>query len=70
MVDDLAGVSETGITARKLNAFINVKTALKNLQFGPEKCHNVQIAHKYATIVDSNLYIMTIGVKLMIRKSI
>ena len=43
--------------ARKLNAFINVKTAEKKLHFGPDKCHTVQIAHRHATIVNSNLYI-------------
>ena len=30
MIDDLAGVSESGVKAKKLNAFINVKTAEKS----------------------------------------
>ena len=38
MVDDIAGISEAGHKANQLNAFINVKTAEKTLQFGPKKC--------------------------------
>ena len=34
MIDDLVGVSESGVNAVKLNASINVKTAEKKLQFG------------------------------------
>ena len=57
MVDDLEGVSESGMMARKLNALINVKTAEKKLNFGPDKCYTVQNAHKHATNVNYNLYI-------------
>ena len=38
MVDDLVGISEAGYKAQELNAYINVKTADKKLQFGPDKC--------------------------------
>ena len=34
MIDDLVGVSESGLKATQLNAYINVKTAEK-IQFGP-----------------------------------
>ena len=37
-VDDLLGVSEAGFKSEPLNAFVNVKTADKDLQFGSEKC--------------------------------
>ena len=37
-VDDLVGVSEAGFKAEQLSAFVNVKTADKDLQFGPAKC--------------------------------
>ena len=39
MIDDLAGISESGVKAVQLNSYINVKTAEKLLQFGLEKCH-------------------------------
>ena len=41
----------------QLNAFINVKTAEKKLQFGPDKCHTVTISHKFAPIGPTDLYI-------------
>ena len=37
MIDDLAGVSEGSMKAKELNAFINVKSAEKKLQFGANK---------------------------------
>ena len=46
MVDDVAGVSECGKNAKQLNAFINIKTAEKRLQFGADKCHTLTIANK------------------------
>ena len=57
MIDDLVGVSESGVNAVKLNAFINVKTAEKKLQFGSNKCHTMTIAHKNARNVKSDLFI-------------
>ena len=38
MVDDIIGVSEAGYKTQQLSAFINVKTADKDLQFGVDKC--------------------------------
>ena len=38
MVDDIVGITEAGYQASQLNAFINVNTAEKTLQFGPAKC--------------------------------
>ena len=38
LVDDIVGISETGHKASELNAFMNIKTAEKTLQFGPKKC--------------------------------
>ena len=37
-VDDIIGVTEAGYRAQQMNAFLNVKTADKYLQFGPDKC--------------------------------
>ena len=59
MIDDLAGVSESGIKAIQLNAFVNIKTAEKKLQFGPEKCHTLSVAHKSVKSVETDLYIDT-----------
>ena len=39
MVDDILAVSESGYKTSKMNGFLNAKTAVKRLQFGPEKCH-------------------------------
>ena len=38
LVDDIVGITEDGYKAAELNAFINIKTAEKSLQFGPAKC--------------------------------
>ena len=46
MVDDLIGVSEAGFKTNQLNAFVNVKTADKDLQFGVEKCKAMMSQNK------------------------
>ena len=46
MVDDLACVTESGVDSVEMNAFINTKTNLKKLQFGPDKCHQLHIGSK------------------------
>ena len=38
LVDDIVGITETGIKAQKMNSFINLKTAEKGLRFGVAKC--------------------------------
>ena len=38
LVDDLLGIAEAGYKSEQLNAFVNVKTADKDLQFGRDKC--------------------------------
>ena len=50
-------VSVSGTKAQQLNAYINVKTAEKKLQFGPDKCNTLNIAHKKSVLVNSELYI-------------
>ena len=37
-VDDLLGISEAGYKSEQLNAFVNVKTSDKDLQFSSDKC--------------------------------
>ena len=41
LVDDIIGITEAGIDAHKMNAFMNVKTAEKTLQFGQKKCKSM-----------------------------
>ena len=48
MVDDLACVSTCGLDTVKMNAYINAKTSLKKLQFGPDKCHKMHVGNKKA----------------------
>ena len=48
MVDDIVGITEAGHKASELNAFINIKTAEKTLQFGPSKC-KYMIVGKYVS---------------------
>ena len=36
MVDDILAVSESGYKTSKMNGFLNAKTAVKRLQFGPK----------------------------------
>ena len=36
-IDDLIGITEAGFKAQQMNAFLNVKSANKYLQFGPNK---------------------------------
>ena len=61
MIDDLAGVSESGLKAKQLNTFVNFKTSEKKLHFGPEKCHTILVAHKAVTCVETDLYIDTLS---------
>ena len=57
MIDDIVGVSEHGFNATQLNAFINIKTAEKKLQFGHNKCKTLTISHKNVNYVKSDLLI-------------
>ena len=45
-VDDLLGVAEAGYKTKHLYSFVNVKTADKELQLGPEKCKTMTISKK------------------------
>ena len=55
MVDDVLAVSRCGVEAVEMNAFLNQKTSIKRLQFGPEKCHQLHI--RPAQIICPDLYI-------------
>ena len=43
-VDDLIGIVEAGFKSDQLNAFVNAKTADKDLQFSHEKCKTMLVS--------------------------
>ena len=55
MVDDVLAVSRCGVESVEMNAFLNQKTNIKKLQFGPDKCHQLHVGEKRITCPD--LYI-------------
>ena len=57
MMDDVLLISETGYKTAKLNAFINSKTSIKRLQFGPEKCHVIYIGKDIPKHKKPDLYV-------------
>ena len=63
LVDDIIGVTEAGIAAQKLNAFINIKTAEKTLQFGPTKCKSLLVGKNVQSVINSELMVDEWSVK-------
>ena len=57
LVDDVIGITEAGIEAQKLNAFINIKTAEKALQFGPTKCKSMLVGKNTKNVINSKLMV-------------
>ena len=57
LVDDIVGVTEAGYKAQKLNAFINLKTAEKGLQFGPKKCKSMLVGKNVKNVINSGLQV-------------
>ena len=57
LVDDTIGVTEVGYKAQMMNAFMNVKTAEKCLQFGVKKCKSMLVGKNIENIIDSTLYV-------------
>ena len=55
LVDDIIGVTEAGFKAQMLNAFLNVKTAEKNLQFGIKKCKSMLVGKNTKNVLNSSL---------------
>ena len=55
MLNDLIGIIEAGHKATQLNAFVNVKGADKDLQFGSEKCKYMKVSKRnpYSFHIDS-----------------
>ena len=48
VIDDIITVSESGHQSDMMNSFINAKTALKKLQFGPQKCHIIHVGKEHS----------------------
>ena len=57
LVDDIIGVTEAGLDAQKMNAFINIKTAEKTLQFGPTKCKSMLVGKDIENVINSDLMV-------------
>ena len=57
MVDDLLAISETGYKTNRMNGFLNAKTSLKKLQFGPEKCAFLNIGKRCEKYQQTELFI-------------
>ena len=55
LVDDTIGVTEAGYKAQQMNAYFNVKTAEKSLQFGPNKCKTMLIGKDTKNVLNSKL---------------
>ena len=57
MVDDMLSISESGYKTNRLNAFINAKTAVKRLQFGPDKCHIMHVGNNIPGYKKTKLFV-------------
>ena len=57
LVDDIVGITEAGSKAQQLNAFINIKTAEKTLQFGVKKCKSMLISKKSENVINNDLQV-------------
>ena len=55
LVDDVIGVTEAGIKAQNMNAFINVKMAENGLQFGISKCKSMLIGKNTENTINTEL---------------
>ena len=55
MIDDLLSISKSGKDSVLLNAFLNVKTNMKKLQYGEDKCFKLHIGQEKTICPD--LYI-------------
>ena len=55
LVDDTIGVTEVGYKAQMMNAFMNVKTAEKCLQFGAKKCKSMLVGENLDNVINTTL---------------
>ena len=57
LVDDIIGITEAGSKAQMLNAFLNVKTAEKTLQFGISKCKYMIVGKETEKFLSNDLMV-------------
>ena len=57
LVDDIVTVTEAGFKAQEMNAFINVKTAEKGLQFGIKKCKSLLVGKNTENVINNKLMV-------------
>ena len=57
LVDDVVGITEAGYKAQQLNAFFNIKTAEKTLQFGAKKCKSMLIGKNKDIVINNQLHV-------------
>ena len=57
MVDDVLSISDCGYKTRRMNAFLNEKTAVKRLQFGLDKCHVMHVGKNIPEYKKDTLYV-------------
>ena len=55
LVDDTIAVTEAGYKEQIMNAFINIKTAEKGLQFGAKKCKIMMVGNNKENVLQNNL---------------
>ena len=60
---DIIGITRVGHKAQMMNAFMNIKTAEKNLQFGANKYKSILIGKDLKTVLNSNLSLDMLNVK-------
>ena len=52
LIDDVLAISRCGVESVEMNAFLNQKTNIKRLKFGPEKCRQLHVGKKQSTCPD------------------
>ena len=57
MVDDILSITESGYKTRRMNLFLNAKTAIKRLQFGPDKCHIMHVGRDIPEFKKDKLFV-------------
>ena len=57
LVDDTVGLTEANYKAQQLNAFFNLKSAEKSLQFGPKKCKKMFVGKNCDIDLSGDLFV-------------
>lgn len=57
MQDDTLGINICGYQSKQMNAFLNTRTNVMNLQFGNEKCEKMHIGKKHNQNICPKFYV-------------